>query len=148
MADIDFITDLTAGFVVSLGDNPLRVVGNRALMNRFEITFLTKAKTYVYNGVQNVTDTYAGNAQRFIENSTNLTNPQNISAAVLLSITDTVNSMKSDEPAGLPDTEKLDSAKLVSLDMVGGRAVAVIKVVPVQAETSEDFLLNMPIIRT
>ena len=46
MADIDFITDLRETFQISLTDNPQSITGNRALLNRFEITLLTKRRKY------------------------------------------------------------------------------------------------------
>jgi len=148
MADIDFITDLSSGaFQITLGDNPGIVSGNRALVNRFEITFLTKARTFIL-GNQYVTDTYAGNAQKFINQPQVLNNLQSIAAAIATSIDLTVQSMLNDQPSSLPDNEKISKAELISLDVVNDVIVAQIQIFPVEVESYDLLKLNLPIIRT
>jgi hypothetical protein len=147
MADIDFITDLSDGtFRITLGDNPTAVIGNRALVNRFEITFMTKSRVFIL-GNKYVTDTYGGNAQKFIDKPQVLNNIQGISAAVATAIDLTVQSMLDDQPGNLPDTEKLSSAELISLDIVNDMINAVIQITPVQTEPYSVLKLNLPITR-
>jgi len=147
MADIDFITDLSGGsFTVSLTDNPDKVIGNRALVNRFEITFLTKSRTFIF-GNQYVTDPYAGNAQKFINQPQVLNNLQGISSSIATAIDLTVQSMLNDQPGSLPDTEKISRAELISLDVVDGSISAVIQITPVETESYDALRLNLPIIK-
>lgn len=147
MADIDFITDMSNGyFVVSLGDNPTSVTGNRALVNRFEITFLTKSRSFIL-GDRYVADSYGGNAQKFVNQPQVLNSLQSVSAAVATAIELTVKSMLDDQSASMPDTERISSADLESLDVIGGLVSAVIKIVPVETESYDTLKLNLPITR-
>jgi hypothetical protein len=147
MADIDFITDLSDGtFKIALGDNPKAVVGNRALVNRFELTFLTASRLFIL-GNKYVTDDFAGNAYKFINQPQVLNNLQSISAAIATAVDLTVQSILDDQPATIPDTEKLLSAELSSLDIVDSMINAVIQINPVEAESYEVLKLNLPIIR-
>jgi hypothetical protein len=145
--DIDFSTDLSGGsFEITLTDNPRNVVGNRALVNRFELTFMTKSRTFIL-GNQYVTDSYGGNAQIFIDRPQVLNNLQSVSAAIATAIDLTVQSMLNDQPASIPDTEKLSSAELISLDIVDDMVNAVIEIHPVQVESYDILKLNLPITR-
>lgn len=147
MADIDFITDLSTGeFHITLGDNPGSVTGNRALVNRFEITFMTKTKVFL-EGNTFVVDPYGGNAEKFINRPHVLNDLQSISAALVTAMDQTVQSMKGDEPVGIPDTERINSAELVSVDVISGVVTATIKINPVETETMEALMFNLPIIR-
>ena len=147
MADIDFITDLSSGyFKIVLGDNPGRVTGNRALVNRFELTFMTKTRTFLL-GDQYVTDYFGGNAQKFISQPQVLNNLQSISASIATAIDLTVQSILNDQPDSIPDTEKLSSAVLTSLDINEGLISAVIQITPVVTESYDVLKLNLPITR-
>ena len=147
MADIDFITDLTNGaFYITLSDNPGKITGNRALVNRFEITFMTKLRVFIL-GNQYVTDTYGGNAQKFVSQPQVLNNLQSISAAVATAIDLTVQSMLNDQSASILDTEKLSSAELTSLDVINDMINAVIQINPVEVESYDLLKLNLPIIK-
>jgi len=147
MADIDFITDLTDGtFKIALGENPVEIIGNRALVNRFELTFMTKSRTFIL-GDKYVTDNFGGNAQKFISQPQVLNNLQSISAAIATAVDLTVQSMLNDQPGNIPDTEKLSSAELISLDIVNDMINAIIQIVPVETESYDILKLNLPITR-
>ena len=147
MADIDFTTDLTNGeFSITLSDNPNLVTGNRALVNRFEITFMTKIRVFIL-GDQYVTDSFGGNAHKFISQPQVLNNLQSISAAIATAVDLTVQSMLNDQPSSLPDTEKLSKAVLTSLDIVNDMINAVIEITPVETETYDVLKLTLPITR-
>lgn len=146
MADIDFITILNRGFEVSLGSNPMSVSGNRALLNRFEITMLTKRRHMVFGG-EPIIDNYGGDAGKFINQPRVLNDTQGIAAAVNRSVAQTVKSMKGDEPEGIIDTEKIASAEVLSVDMVGDVVTAAIQVHPVEVESYEALRFNLPIVR-
>ena len=144
--DIDFITDLRSGFDISLTSSPKGVSGNRALLNRFEITFMTKRREYNLGGVI-TQDNHGGDASKFIGTPRVLNDTQGISAAVSIAIDQTVDSIKNDEPTGTPDTERLDSAELLSLEVINDIITAVIKVNPVEIESYDALQFNLPIIR-
>lgn len=147
MADIDFITDITGQFQISLGDNPQAVTGNRALLNRFEITFLTKTRRF-REGDTLVVDNYGGDADKFINRPQVLNDIQGIAAAVETAVDQTVQSLLSDQPDTIPDTEKLDRAELLDVSVQNDVIVASIRVHPVEVESYEDLMFNLPIIRT
>jgi len=143
--DIDFITDISTGvFRITLGDNPIGVTGNRALLNRFEITFLTKKKQFIY-GDTYVADSFGGDAGKFINRPQVLNDTQSIAASITIVIDQTVKSILNDQAANIPDTEKLQSAKLVSLDFIGDVVTASIEVMPVEVESYDLIRLNLPI---
>jgi len=144
--DIDFITDLNEGFQISLTNNPRKVEGNRALLNRFELTFFTKRREFDFNS-SIVQENYGGDAQKFIDRPVVLNDVQAISASVSIAIDQTVQSMKNDEPDNILNTEKIDRAELISLEVVGGIITATIQVYPVEEELYEDLRFNLPIIR-
>lgn len=146
MSDIDIITDLREGFSIELGDNPQAVSGNRALLNRFEITFLTKTRRFLW-GDQIVVDNYGGDANKFINRPQVLNDIQGISAAVETAMDQTVQSMIGDQPDSVPDTEKIERAELLSVDVVNDLVVASIRVYPVEVEPYVDLVFNLPIIR-
>lgn len=144
--DIDFITDLRQGFNVSLTQNPKSVSGNRALLNNFEITFLTKRREYnLEDENEIIQDGFGGDASKFIGTPRVLNDAQAISAAVSIAIDQTVESLKKSEPSTLPDTERVESAELVSLEIISDVVTAVIQVNPVEVETYDALLFNLPI---
>lgn len=146
MADIDFITDPTDTFAISIGDNPQPVIGNRALVNRFEITFLTKTRTYLF-GERTVVDGYGGNADRYLNKPQVLNNTQSIAAAIQACIDATVRSIEIDSPQGIPDTEKLQKAELISLNILNDVIYAVVRVYPIEVEDFNALDFRLPITR-
>jgi len=144
--DIDFITDLREQFEIAIGDNPQGIDGNRALLNRFEITFLTKTKRYLF-GERLVIDEYAGDAEKYINRPQVLNDPQSIAGGISVSIDKTIESMKNDEPEGIPDTEKIDSAELINLEIINDVVFAQIQVHPVEVELYQNLVFNLPIIK-
>jgi len=146
MADIDFITITTNGFEVGLTDNPRKVSGNRALLNRFEITFLTKRKQFL-QGNKIMVDPFGGDANRFIGVPRVLEDTQSISAAVSAAIDQTVESLQNDVNDAVPDTERIDSAELTEIDTVDNIITAKIRIIPVETEEYSVLEFNLPIIR-
>jgi len=142
--DIDFTTDLREQFKIGIGDNPQGVDGNRALLNRFEITFLTKTKMFLF-GDKLVVDEYAGDAEKYINRPRVLNDPQSIAGGVTVSIDQTVAAMKGDEPEGIPDTEKIESAELIDIQIIDDVVFARIQVHPVEVELYQDLIFNLPI---
>ena len=148
MADIDFITDLRSGFEISLTSNPRQVTGNRALLNHFEITFLTQAKVYLLGGDESTfIDNYGGSADILLVRPQVLNDPNGIISAISVCIERTVESIKQDEPVGLPDTERLDAAQLLNMYIENGIIFAQIQVEPVETETYDVIVTNLPVIR-
>jgi len=147
MADIDFITDIRNGFNVALGDNPRSVSGNRALLNRFEITFLTKRREFQV-GDDVVIDPYGGDSDKYINKPYVLRNNQSIAGSVKVAVDQTVISMKADEPDGLPETERIDRAEILGVIVVNDVVTASIRVFPVEIEPYADLSFNLPIVRS
>ena len=148
MADIDFITDLSnGGFVLSLTGNPQKVTGNRALLNRFEVTFLTKIKRYLYDGETYVNDNYGGNADVLISNPQVINDPQGIVSTISIAIERTVSSMVQDQGQSIPPNEKISTAKLLNIYIQNDTIMAQIEVFPVEVDTFESLVSNLPVIK-
>jgi len=145
--DIDFITDLSSDFKISLSDNPQGVSGNRALVNRFEITFFTKNRQFLFNDEDIVVDEYGGDAEKLINKPRVLNNVQSIAAAMDIVVSQTVKSMKNNEPSNIPSTEKIDSAKVIGINIISDTVYGTVQIFPVETESYEDILFNLPIIR-
>jgi len=148
MADFDFITDLRSGFQVSLIGNPQVVSGNRALLNHFEITFLTQAKVYLL-GDNEVTfvDNYGGNADDLVSRPQVLNDPSGIISAISVCIERTVRSMIQDQPENLPNNEKLSGASLLNMYIENETIFAQIQVDPVETDSYEVLIVNLPVIQ-
>ena len=146
MADFDFITDLTKGFRVSLTDNPQKVSGNRALLNRFEITFLTKTKAYILDDGTVFVDSYGGNANELIVNATAVNDANGIVSNISVCIERTVLSMQSDQD-GVPDNEKISGANLLDIYIQGDSIYSKIEVIPVETDSYEALVTNLPVIK-
>jgi len=145
--DIDFITDLRNGdFRISLGDNPSGISGNRALLNRFEITFLTKKRQFIV-GNQYVADQFGGDAVKFISRPQVINDIQSIAASLAIAIEQTVKSILEDQQVDIPDTEKLISAELLGVDVINDMVTASIEVIPAEVESYDLIKLNLPITR-
>ena len=145
--DFDLQTTIHSGFTVSLGQSPKGVTGNRKLVNRFEITFLTNTRV-MKEGENYVFDRYGGNAAEFIDKPQILNDPRNISLGIATAIEQTVKSILSDQASNsIPNTEKLASASLLGLSVANGVIVASILIVPVETETYDDLVFNLPITR-
>ena len=147
MSDLDFITDLRNGdFKVSLTDNPQSVSGNRVLLNRFEITFLTKIKMYFLgDSGAPVIDRYGGNGEDLITSPQVINDPQGIMAKLTIAIEKTVDSMKSDEPNTIPDSEKISGAELINMYIQNGIVFAKIKVDPVEIQSYNYLISDLPV---
>jgi len=146
MSDIDLITDLTQDFSVTIGDNPQEVYGNRLLLNIFEITFLTKKRQFVYNK-EVVIDPYGGDAEKIINKQNVFLDSQSLSAALIITINETVKSMQSDETEFTPKTEKIEKAELVSVDIINYTVYATIRIYPMEVEAYADLVWRLPIIK-
>jgi len=157
MADLDFITDLREGFKISLTDNPQKVSGNRQLLNHFEITFLTQAKTYLQGEVGTplfteeeiersvFVDNYGGNANDLISRPHVLNDASGVVAAMAVAIEKTVQSILQDQD-GLPANEKLASASLLNMYIENNIIYATVHVVPVETDSYETLIANLPVV--
>lgn len=148
MADLDFITDLSNGFQISLTDNPQKVTGNRAMLNHFEITFMTQSKVYILPDIDaNFVDTYGGGADVLISKPQVLNDPGGIVSAITVAVEKTVSSILQDQPETLPDNEKLDSATLLNMYIEDETVYARIQVIPVVTDDYETLISNLPVIK-
>ena len=143
--DIDFITNVGGEFSLSIENGGQAVSGNRKLVNRFGITFLKSPQSFFYNGIYEA-DPFGGNAMQYIGSPRVLNDLQGIAAGVQASILATVTSIKSDQE-GLQPTERLVSASLSSLGIVGDEVQVGINVVPEEIQPWADLVINLPITR-
>lgn len=148
MADLDFITDLTKGFKISLTDTPNKVVGNRALLNRFEIVFLTQAKSYILSSSgEQFVDRFGGNADVLLFSPHAISNPDSLATAISVCIEYTVNSISSSQPERTPKNEKLQGARLLDMYIDNGVVFATVEVTPVETDSYETLVINLPVIK-
>jgi hypothetical protein len=145
MADIDFTINEDDGFTVSLmtGFSPVR--GNRALLNRFQIAFLTNSRSFLNVDGSVESDFFGGDAPKFLGVPVAVNNMSAIAAAILNAIDSTVSSMRASEQAELPNSERIGSASLSSIDISGDTVFAIIRVVPVETESYGDLVFNIPV---
>lgn len=145
MPDIDYTVDIGSGFSVSLEDNPKKATGNKALANRFEITFLTSTKKYLLGESEVVTDGYGGNADSVVGQMHALNNEQSIAASVTVAIDKTVESIIQNQETITEANERLVSASLTSLDIRGDTVYAKIELVPEEYEEYYPLYYSLPI---
>lgn len=145
MADIDFIINEDDGYTVSLVSSANSVTGNRALVNRFQIAFLSNTRSFLNVDGAVESDEFGGDAQRFLGVPIAVSNSSAIAAALLNAIEATVSSLKSNEPSGVPNTERIDTASLESLSIEGDVVKANISVVPLETESFSSLLFSVPI---
>lgn len=141
---IDFNTIVRDGtFQIELSNRAIS--GNRAMLNRFEICFLTALRTYKNKGVYYV-DNFGGNAFNYISKPYVLSDTSTISTALSVSIEKTVQSLQDDERDSMPDTERIKSASLTDLFKDQDSVLnAKINVVPVEVEPYADLQFILPI---
>jgi hypothetical protein len=144
MADLDFYRTNDDTFTVSFGDTPAKVRGNRWLVNRFEIVFLTTSRRFLL-GERVVIDQFAGDADKYINRPQALNDIQGIATSVATAVDTTVAAIRSDEPDSLPNTEKLRSAEMASIDIIDSIVHATIRVIPVEVEFYDGLVFNFPI---
>jgi hypothetical protein len=145
MADIDFKINTEEGFTISLDGVSGGVTGNRALLNRFQIAFMTNIRAFlnVDGGVES--DNFGGDAPKFLGTSIAVNNTSVIAASLLNAISTTVASLKSTEDASIPGTERISSASLDSLNVLGDVVSANIRVVPVETQSYSDLIFSLPV---
>ena len=144
MPDIDYTVNIDSGFSVSFSNEPRKATGNKALANRFEITFLTTSRTYLEGG-NNVTDSFGGDADKIVGNSSSLSSRQGIASSVNIAIDKTVESILGNQSDITDTTERLISASLVSLDVKGDTVYSKIELVPEKYEDSYPLYYSLPL---
>ncbi len=141
--NIDFNTIVRDGtFQIELSNRS--VYGNRALLNRFEICFLTEAKLFENKG-EYIMDSFAGNAYTYVNSPFVLNDLSSIAGGVSIAIDKTVSSLRSNEDDSVPDTEKIRSAALNNISVENGIVYAAIDVVPLEIEPYSDLKFRLPI---
>ena len=144
MPDIDYIRNINGGFAISFNENSKKAVGNKALANRFEITFLTSSKKYLL-GDTVVTDDYAGNADKFVGHILSLNNEQSIASSMTLAIDRTVESILENQADVTNPKERLVSAELIDISIEYDTVYAKIELTPEEYENYYPLYYSLPI---
>jgi hypothetical protein len=136
MPDINFgrSFDRSGNVVYFIGNQS--ATGNKSMANVFEKTFLSNIK---FNDIFG--NPYGGNALDFIGRSYNPEDVNTLIAMVSLSVDQTSKAMNSD-PQNIyrPNTEKLKSAYLVSVDVTKESSIAVrIKLIPIEKQSDVEL---------
>lgn len=142
--DIKFSNFFDSGFEVGFGNVVDSVSGNRLLVNRFEIAMFTNPTYYqTTSGVEY--DGFGGGMSSLLESPISVNNIQTIAAVLTTCIDNTVQSIISTTPDTSPNTEKLRSAELSFVGASGDTVVATVNVVPMELESSDQLLIQIPI---
>jgi hypothetical protein len=121
------------------------VSGNRALANRFEIVMLTNWREYYYGDTgETVLDSFGGNAFKTASDVRNINDETSVTASMSVVVKNTVESIRLDEDDVIPDTERLASANVSNVYVVGDTIYADITVIPVERE-EESTNISIPI---
>jgi hypothetical protein len=144
MADIDYTILTDNGFEVSLGDVPTKATGNKLLSNRFTITFLTTIRQYLM-GKTIVTDTYGGDALRYVGQPQALNNPQSIASTISIAMNKTIDSIKASQATVVDPTEQLAGATLVNVSVEVDRVYATIQIFPVAYSSPNELYFTIPV---
>lgn len=146
--DIDFHTTLGNTFAVGVPASAGSVSGNRKLLNRFEIVFMTDRIEFgpASDPLKESTG-FGGNANKLMRSGLVLSNPQAIVSVLQTCVDLTVESLKSTETDTDPATERIQSASITELNIEGVEVKAKIQVVPLETEAWVDMVLNLPITR-
>lgn len=129
--DIHFTNIINdGGFEVNIDDMPPIAKGNQLIANMFEVTFLTNLNTSL------MSFGYGGNGVDIISRSYDPNDTQSIAAAVKVACDNTVIVMQADQYAdpAIPSTEKIVSAKVVSINKDRDRVSVSINIVPEQMD--------------
>lgn len=140
MADINFSNINDNGeFSIGVDNGSKAVTGNRYLANRFQITFLTKSKLYIYGDGNKESDGYGGGVQAYAGTERALDNPESVMASMSIAVDKAVDDIKSDQKSSDP-TERIESASVLSVDIAGTTVYSTIKIVPEKMQTINDLL--------
>lgn len=129
-----------------MGSSERSVSGNVALLNQFQIVFFDDGMFYTSTDNQEIAEDFGGRAMSVLGSPKSLNDVDSISASIIAATKNTIRSLKEAETSRMPDTERIESAELVSLDVIKGVITAVIDVKPVALELSELPRFQVPII--
>ena len=138
MPDINFSRSFNSSGNVVYGTADRSAVGNKALMNNFEKTFLS---SMVFNDIFGVP--YGGNSLNFLGASYNPGDIDTVVALCAIAVDMTVKSMKSDVlNTTRPNTEKIKSASLLSVSITDANGILIsINVVPIEKQSDTTLSL-------
>ena len=145
MSDIDIFSINENGFEMTTGESESLVSGNRALLNRFQITFFYEDMNIVSDTGETIYDEYGGRAFSMIGSPRALRNTSSITASITAAMNNTAESIKLNTDETALNTERLDRVELDSVLAVGDTVTAVINVYPVELETLDVPSFNIPI---
>lgn len=146
MSDIDLIPTYDGIYEITFGESERVVSGNVSLLNRFQITFFDNGMFFNSTNGVDIADDFGGKAYDTVGSSRALSDIEGITASLTAAINNTVESIKRTTDEDTVDTEKLDKAKLVSVDVIKGVITAIIDVYPVELESLTLPRFNVPII--
>jgi intracellular sulfur oxidation DsrE/DsrF family protein len=144
--DINFNNILTVDgdFLIRIDDIPIKVEGNRALANIFEITFLT-----------NVNDSlmsygYGGDGVGTVSKSYDPNDLQSIAAAIKVACDNTVTAMQIDQSfdTSIVATEKIVSARVMTVTKTSDRVSVSIDIIPEEYDSGtaqQPIVLTLPL---
>lgn len=144
MIDID-ITNNDDG-TIDIFESNNAVLGNRALVNRFQIVFLTNSTSVFYSDSKSPkTDQQGGDASKFIGTPHALATPASIAASMIIAIERTVKVIKTNQSKVRNAESRLAGASLVSIDIVDGMIYGVIDIAPEKREPGLSTIYNAAI---
>ena len=146
MADIQVFPSYDNGFEITMGLSARTIVGNAALLNRFQITFFNENMIFLGSDGRVDVDTYGGTAMSMIGNPRSISDINGITVSISAAISKTEYSIKSQTPESTPSNEVLKSAEIYSVGVKNGVITVEINVYPVSIDTEEVLRFSVPII--
>ena len=147
MSDINiFPTNVDGDFTVSIGTTASECSGNKALLNRFQIIFFDEGLNFQAEDGTVISDDFGGRAKSILGTGRSLVNDDVVRAAMVVTIKNTVSSLIGSTDDATPATERLKSATLAGVEVVGDIVTAVIEVIPEELDSSTIPEFKLPLI--
>ena len=143
--DINFDNVRVGGeFSIKIDDIPIAATGNKLLANIFEITFLTNLNDSL------MSYGHGGDGVGTVSKSYDPNDLQSIAAAVKVARDNTVTAMQIDQSfdPSIPATEKIVSAKVISVKKSGDMTTVAIDILPEEFDSGpvqQPVILTLPL---
>jgi len=143
--DINELNNEGEDFAMDVGIEPKFATGNKLLANIFEITLLTNIRYYSF-GDEIVRESFGGNGLNILGRTYTNENTDSLSGAIQTIIDRTIESILEDQEKSSirTATERLETASLLELQIIGENVSLKIKVVPEEYE--EKYIDNLSIV--
>ena len=153
--DIDLFykdNDENGDYGLTFSDNAKAISGNKLLLNRFQTVLFDNGFDIMFsdenNNLQKISDTYGGGFTTVVTDINMLKNNNVLMASMSIIVQNTLYSLKeNDALSTAPDTEKIESAEIVSFGKEGDVVNMEINIKPVEIDNTVNLNLTVPIVK-